>query len=141
VRLGRKTWDDLQDLLPVENWYDLDATTLLASRALLRHSYRRYAVFVLRSCFEHHRYYALLAGILFVLTLVGRGMSSRPRLLLLTASGLWLANLAVVAAVEIPQMRYTFYFDGILLAAVALALMGVDREVRQVEARPAGPSA
>jgi hypothetical protein len=140
VRLGRQTWDDLQGLLPVENWYDLDATTLLASRGLLRHSYRRYVAFVLRSCFEHHRYYALLAGTLFALTLIGAGLRSRTRLLLLTASGLWLVNLAVVASVEIPQMRYTFYFDGLLLAAVVLALMSASREAEPSRAASASGS-
>jgi 4-amino-4-deoxy-L-arabinose transferase-like glycosyltransferase len=101
----------------------LDQMTLAASAGVARHAWPRMVSFCLGEIFLWDRYLAILASGLFAVGLATlRRGGPLARLLLLVAT-LWWVNMLLVAALEPPQSRYTFYFDE-LVVVVALALAG-----------------
>jgi len=108
--------------VPAPVWVEMDTMTLAASRGIARHAWKRIALFCISSIFLWERYVAILA-----LAMLGAGVlhyrrAPGPARLLLTIAALWWANICLVAALEPPQSRYTFYFDE-LVVVVVLALV------------------
>jgi hypothetical protein len=123
VELGRSLGDvtvaAMTHAFTPDEWDHYDAFAMSTARQLLHTAWRRYLAHILISVYELFKYYLLLILIAVVLVAVSR---SQPAWLLGGAGLLWLGNVVVVAAVEYPMTRYTFYFDELLVSLFAVIL-------------------
>jgi hypothetical protein len=115
----------------------LDQMTLAASAGVARHAWPRMVSFCLGEILLWDRYLAILASGLFAVGLATWRRGGPLSRLVLVVASLWWVNMLLVAALEPPQNRYTFYFDE-LVVVVALALAGrsllaVTGEVRSMD--------
>lgn len=108
--------------MTVEQLCELDRTTKRVGLTLLHTSWKRYLRVSVTSIWEWHRYFCIV--MLFNLVLAIGTLVRNPRVLpswlLLAVTGGWLANVCVVALVEPPLYRYTFYYDAIFVALLCL---------------------
>ncbi|HJT79239.1 MAG TPA: hypothetical protein VJ739_18730, partial [Gemmataceae bacterium] len=114
----------LRQMSPDE-WRQLDAGTRRIALELLPAAGGRYAENVVRCVYETQKLNLLIVAVMLgvgaSLLTTSRGVGGS----LLLLAGAWCANTLLVAMVEYPMSKYTFYFDVPVCVAVAAALLAL----------------
>lgn len=107
------------------DWVTMERVTTTVSAQLLRSAWPRFVRHVVECVYQIHKYYLFVVVGALVLPGVqfARGRGTPPASALGIVALLWLVNVGVVAAVEYPMTRYTFYFDSPLLAVVLVLVV------------------
>jgi hypothetical protein len=126
--------------IPPKEWSQMDATLTRISFRLLRRSWPRYLAHVGGSVYEIYKTYLLILGALLATGLIEWRRSGAPARFLVALVLLWGSNLLLVAMVEVPMGRYTFYVDAVVAATVAL-LVAAKLATRVAPAPPVRPAA
>jgi hypothetical protein len=121
-------WDSLHALLRPEDWYRLDGLALDAFWQLLPSTAERYARLVWAQVAEYAGYEGALMVALFLAAFLCKGAPGIRGTVMLVC-GLWMINLLTVAAVAPPQLRYSFYFDSLVLVGITAAFVALLRGV------------
>lgn len=110
-------------------WVSMDKLTTRAAVALLRTGWRRYLHHMAILILQTQRYFGVLAALLVGCGVeLARRSSTRGLGVLLAGSAVfWWFNVISVTAVQYPQLRYTFYFDTLVIAGILAGLSRSDR--------------
>jgi hypothetical protein len=118
------------------DWPKLDRITTRIAIQLLGRSWSRVARHVVECLYQIHKYFAFVViGVLALgVSLLRKRDTRLIGLVLAIVSTLWTVNALVVALVEFPMTRYTFYFDSPVLALVLAAVAAGSCVSSRVEA-------
>jgi hypothetical protein len=121
----------------------LNDLCIRAAVAVGKHDVLRFVRLVVSEVFFWERYMTFVVGGLLVASAVRLRRSPTARLTFAIAVG-WVVNLLFVAALEVPEQRYTFYFDAYVAALVlafAIQALGTRTEEASGHAAAAAPGA
>ena len=105
-------------------WVSMDKLTTRAAVELLRTGWRRYLHHMAILILQTQRYFGVLAAFLIAcgVELARRSSTRGLGILLAGVAVCWWLNVISVTAVQYPQLRYTFYFDTLVIAAILAGL-------------------